>query len=83
MASTVSSHSDFLQSKNPQLEPLKLNPTTGEPFLCVEGFDDIIITPLRWEDAPTFIPYMNDPAVYQWISGPPVPYLPCESLMWP
>ncbi|KAJ3510912.1 hypothetical protein NMY22_g15820 [Coprinellus aureogranulatus] len=56
-------------SKNPQLEPLELNPTTGEPFLRVEGFDDIIITPLRWDDAPTFIPYLNDPAVYNWMAG--------------
>ncbi|TEB20039.1 acyl-CoA N-acyltransferase [Coprinellus micaceus] len=82
MASTVFSNSDALQPKNPQLEPLELNPSTGEPFLRVEGFDDIIITPLRWEDAPTFIPYMNDPAVYSWVSGPPVPYLTSDAEQW-
>lgn len=82
MTSTVFSHSDPLQPKNPQLEPLELNPKTGEPFLRVEGFDDIIITPLRWEDAPTYIPYLNDPAVYRWMAGPPVPYLPCELILY-
>lgn len=63
--------------KNPQLEPLEINPTTGEPFLLVEGFDDIVITAQRWDDAAVCIPYMNDPAVYESMSGP-VPYLPSE-----
>ena len=75
----ISSNSAALQAKNPQLEPLDLNPSTGEPFLHIEDFDDIIITPMRWDDAPTSMIYMNDPAVYHWMSGLPIPYLACGS----
>ncbi|KAF6748453.1 hypothetical protein DFP72DRAFT_576588 [Ephemerocybe angulata] len=68
--------------KNPQLAPLEVNPATDEPFLRIEGFDDIIITPPRWDDAPRFMPYLNDPRVYQWMQGPPVPYLLSDARKW-
>ena len=63
-----------LLTMNPQLGTLELNPKTGEPFLRLYSHHDIIITPPRWDDAPQFIPYLNDPLVNKWMSGPPVPY---------
>ncbi|KAF6748452.1 hypothetical protein DFP72DRAFT_576583 [Ephemerocybe angulata] len=67
---------------NPQLAPLEVNAATGEPFLRIEGYDDIIITPPRWDDGPQIIPHLNDPRVWQWMQGPPVPYLPSDAESW-
>ncbi|KDR85591.1 hypothetical protein GALMADRAFT_132268 [Galerina marginata CBS 339.88] len=60
---------------NPQLHPLEVNPKTGEPFLRLRKHKNIILTPPREEDAPAFIPLMNDPRVCDWLSGPPYPYI--------
>ncbi|KAI0669772.1 acyl-CoA N-acyltransferase [Trametes maxima] len=58
-----------------QFYPLQFHPETGEPFLRLPSpHDNIIITPPRMSDAPTVVAYMNDPAVYTWLEGPPFPY---------
>ncbi|RXW24536.1 hypothetical protein EST38_g1314 [Candolleomyces aberdarensis] len=67
---------------NPQLGTLELNPKTGEPFLRLYSHHDIIITPPRWDDGPQFIPYLNDPLVYEWMQGPPVPYTEADAQSW-
>ncbi|KAI0651977.1 GNAT domain-containing protein [Trametes meyenii] len=58
-----------------QFHPLQFHPETGEPFLRLPSpYDNIILTPPRLSDAPTVVAYMNDPAVYNWLEGPPFPY---------
>ncbi|KAI0328499.1 acyl-CoA N-acyltransferase [Cubamyces sp. BRFM 1775] len=60
----------------PQYHPLQFHPITGEPFLRLPSpHDNIIITPPRMSDAETIVSYMNDPALYYWLEGPPFPYL--------
>ncbi|KAH9486385.1 hypothetical protein JR316_0000449 [Psilocybe cubensis] len=59
---------------NPQLYPLEVNPTTGEPFLRLRGHHNIIITPPRPEDVPAMVPYHNDPRICEYLGGPPFPY---------
>jgi len=66
-----------------QLHPLEVNPKTGEPFLRLPApHHNIIITPPREEDQPVLMQHMNDPAIYEWIEGPPVPYLPEHADSW-
>ncbi|KAI8990554.1 acyl-CoA N-acyltransferase [Trametes punicea] len=66
-----------------QFPPLQFNPQTGEPFLRLPSpHDNIIITPPRMSDAPTIVSYMNDPALYHWLEGPPFPYLPEHADSW-
>lgn len=58
-----------------QFHPLQFNERTGEPFLRLPSpHDNIIITTSRMSDAPTVIANMNNPAVYNWLDGPPFPY---------
>ncbi|KDR85588.1 hypothetical protein GALMADRAFT_218684 [Galerina marginata CBS 339.88] len=57
-----------------QLYPLEVNPQTQEPFLRLRKHKNVILTPMRWEDAPHFIPIFNDPRVYEWLLSPPIPY---------
>ena len=67
----------------PQYRPLQLHPKTGELFLRLPSpHDNIIITPPRMSDAETIISYMNDPALYYWLEGPPFPYLPEHADYW-
>ncbi|KAI0375125.1 acyl-CoA N-acyltransferase [Pilatotrama ljubarskyi] len=66
-----------------QFHPLQFHPETGEPFLRLPApHDKIIITPPRMSDAPTIISYMNDPALYMWLDGPPFPYRPEHAESW-
>ncbi|KAJ6520390.1 acyl-CoA N-acyltransferase [Mycena sanguinolenta] len=69
-------------SLNPQLHPLEANPKTGEPFLRLLSYKNIILTPPRLSDAPLFIPLLNDERVYHWLSSPPYPYLPEHADWW-
>ena len=62
--------------------PLRINPTTGEPFVPVPGFPNIIITPNRPTDAVPIVPIMNDRRVYMNIVAPPYPYLPEHAEEW-
>ncbi|KAI0655203.1 acyl-CoA N-acyltransferase [Cubamyces menziesii] len=67
----------------PQYRPLQLHPKTGELLLRLPSpHDNIIITPPRMSDAETIISYMNDPALYYWLEGPPFPYLPEHADCW-
>ncbi|KAG2128608.1 hypothetical protein DEU56DRAFT_758422 [Suillus clintonianus] len=66
-----------------QLHPLEVNPKTGEPFLRLPApHQNIIITPPRQGDQSVLTQHMNDPAIYEWIEGPPVPYLPEHADFW-
>ncbi|OSD03197.1 acyl-CoA N-acyltransferase [Trametes coccinea BRFM310] len=66
-----------------QFDPLQIHPKTGELFLRLPSpHDNIIITPPRMSDAPTIVSYMNDPALYYWLEGPPFPYLPQHAEEW-
>ena len=59
---------------NPQLYPLEINSTTGEPFLRLRKHKSIIITPPRPDDAPSIVSILNDFSVSDCLSGPPFPY---------
>ncbi|KAJ7292733.1 acyl-CoA N-acyltransferase [Mycena rebaudengoi] len=61
---------------NPQLQPLEVNPHTGEPFLRLRSHKNIIITPPRLSDAPSWVTLLNDERIYRWLCSPPYPYLP-------
>ncbi|KAG6916193.1 hypothetical protein DXG01_008075 [Tephrocybe rancida] len=67
-----------------QLLPLEVNSTTGEPFLRVSHphNHDIIITPPRLHDVDAVVAALNDPRVYRWMTGPPLPYQPEHGLSW-
>ncbi|KAG0709436.1 GNAT domain-containing protein [Suillus ampliporus] len=66
-----------------QLHPLEFNPKTGEPFLRLPApHQNIILTPPREGDQAVLTHHMNDPAIYKWIEGPPVPYLPEHAEFW-
>ncbi|KAJ7201367.1 acyl-CoA N-acyltransferase [Mycena pura] len=67
---------------DPQLYPLEVNPTTGEPFLRLLRHKNIIITPPRLSDAPCLVRILNDERVYPWLSSPPHPYLPEHAEWW-
>lgn len=52
-----------------QLQPLQVNPKTGEPFLRLPGLlEHIIITPIRETDKPAIIRHLNDQRVIRWLS---------------
>ncbi|KAJ7157161.1 acyl-CoA N-acyltransferase [Mycena filopes] len=69
--------------QNPQLHPLEVNPKTGELFLRLTGYKNIILTPPRPdEDGPAIIPLLNDERVYQWLDNLPHPYLPEDAEWW-
>ncbi|KAI0639535.1 acyl-CoA N-acyltransferase [Trametes polyzona] len=66
-----------------QYYPLEFNPKTGEPFLRLPSpHENIVITTPRRNDAPTIVSYMNDPALYYWLEGPPHPYTPEHADSW-
>lgn len=68
---------------DPQLSPLRLNPTSGEPYLQLPApHDNVIITPARTSDANDIIKCLNDFAIYKWLEGPPFPYLPSHAEEW-
>ena len=66
---------------NPRLNPLEINTKTKEPFLRLRNHKNIILTPPRWEDASSLFSILNDPPVYEWLSGPPYPYTLGELLL--
>ncbi|TFY71136.1 hypothetical protein EVG20_g1876 [Dentipellis fragilis] len=67
----------------PQYHPLQIHERTGEPYLRLPApHSNIIITPLRTSDAPAMTEALNNPDVYQWLSGPPFPYLPTHAEWW-
>lgn len=57
-----------------QLHPFETSLKIQEPFLRLRRHKNIILTPMRWEDAPLFVPLFNDPRVYGGLMGPPFPY---------
>ncbi|KAF8203781.1 hypothetical protein BJ912DRAFT_941053 [Pholiota molesta] len=61
---------------NPQLYPLQVNPTTGEPFLSLRNHKNIILTPPRPEDAEALIVHLNDLRICDCLGGAPYPYTP-------
>ncbi|KAF4611980.1 hypothetical protein D9613_004126 [Agrocybe pediades] len=65
-----------------QLFPLETDPKTGEPFLRLRKHPNVILTPMRWEDAPHFVPIFNDPRVYQWLMRTPFPYAHKDAEDW-
>ncbi|KAJ7492075.1 hypothetical protein FB451DRAFT_1216897, partial [Mycena latifolia] len=67
---------------NPQLHPLEVNPTTGEPFLRLLSHKNIILTPPRLSDGQAMLPFFNDERVYNWLVNPPIPYLPEHGERW-
>lgn len=58
-----------------QLHPLKVNPSTGEPYLPLKSHPNVILTPPRLSDIPLLPALLNDPGVHVWLVGPPYPYL--------
>ncbi|KAF9486332.1 acyl-CoA N-acyltransferase [Pholiota conissans] len=57
-----------------QLHPLQVNPQTQEPFLRLRKHENIILTPMRWQDAPHMVPIFNDVRVCNWMASPPFPF---------
>jgi hypothetical protein len=73
----------MMTPRQSQLHPLEVNPQTGEPFLRLPApHQNIIITPAREGDQSALIQHLNDPAIYKWLEGPPVPYLPEDANSW-
>jgi hypothetical protein len=57
------------------MNALRANPTTGEVFLRLPApHENIIITPPRESDAADLVLILNDPRVYKFLVGPPIPY---------
>lgn len=57
------------------MNALRANPTTGEVFLLLLApHENIIITPPRESDAADLVLILNDPRVYKFLVGPPIPY---------
>ncbi|OJA13094.1 hypothetical protein AZE42_09332 [Rhizopogon vesiculosus] len=72
-----------MTSQQSQFHPLEVNPETGEPFLRLPApHQSIIITPPREGDQSTLMQYFNDPAIFGWIDGSPVPFLPEHADFW-
>ncbi|KAJ7070501.1 hypothetical protein C8F01DRAFT_1046063 [Mycena amicta] len=69
---------------NPQLHPLEVNPTTGEPFLRLpgKGHENIILTPPRMSDVDAMVPVFNDERVSYWMTGTPFPYTRENAEWW-
>ncbi|KAG6897957.1 hypothetical protein C0992_008347 [Termitomyces sp. T32_za158] len=67
---------------NPQLYPLEVNSSTGEPFLRLRSHKQIIITPPRPEDVALYPAIMNDPRIYEWLGSPPFPYTTEHAEEW-
>ncbi|KAJ7665086.1 hypothetical protein DFH06DRAFT_1186597 [Mycena polygramma] len=67
---------------NPQLQPLEVNPKTGEPFLRLLSHKNIILTPARASDGPLMISIFNDERVYPWLIARPFPYLSEHADLW-
>ncbi|KAF9074967.1 GNAT domain-containing protein [Rhodocollybia butyracea] len=65
-----------------QLHPLKVNPSTGEPFLPLDSHPGFIITPPRLSDIVLLPDLLNDPNVHPWLKGPPYPYTLEHSRVW-
>ncbi|KAF8973492.1 acyl-CoA N-acyltransferase [Flammula alnicola] len=65
-----------------QLHPLEINLQTQESFLRLRKHKNIILTPMRWEDAPHYVPLLNDPRVYDWLSSSPFPYALKDAEEW-
>ncbi|KAF5312793.1 hypothetical protein D9619_002819 [Psilocybe cf. subviscida] len=59
---------------NHQLHPLEVNAKTGEPFLRLKKHPNIILTPPRDDDAPAFVPLLNNVRVSYWLGNIPSPY---------
>ncbi|KAF8973918.1 hypothetical protein BDZ97DRAFT_1751858 [Flammula alnicola] len=57
------------QIRSPHLDAAK------EPFLRLRKHRNIILTPPRDNDAPSFVKYFNDSRVYPWMDSTPFPYL--------
>ena len=56
------------------MEPIQINPATGEPFLPLRSHPNLILTPFRDADVPAILELLNDERVYSWLDGPPKPY---------
>jgi len=71
------------EGQNLQVHPLQINEQTGEPYLRLPSpHANIIITPPRLSDGPSAVEILNDPRIYQWLSGPPWPYLKEHADAW-
>ncbi len=58
-----------------QLEPLKIDETTGEPYLQLPApHDKIVITPPRMKDGPRLVEILTSREVNQWLTGIPTTY---------
>jgi len=65
------------------METLQVNPTTGEVFLRLPApHENIIITPPRDSDAADIISILNDPRVYNFLIGTPLPYHHHHAVEW-
>jgi hypothetical protein len=63
--------------------PYEVNSATGEPFLRLSAPHlNIILTPPRISDVDVTVALVNDPRVYSYISGPPIPYLETHAIQW-
>ncbi|KAF8899124.1 hypothetical protein BD779DRAFT_1607686 [Infundibulicybe gibba] len=67
---------------NPQLNPLEWDSSRQEPFLRLKGHNNIVITPPRMSDAIHITAALNDPRIFEFIKGPPYPYLPEHAQSW-
>ena len=66
-----------------RLHPLRVNSTTGEPYLRLPSpHENIIITPPRMSDVGALVGHLNDHKVVNSLIGPPYPYLTSHAEGW-
>ncbi|KAJ7572084.1 GNAT domain-containing protein, partial [Mycena floridula] len=69
-------------STTTMLDPLEVNPVTGEPFLRLPSpHHHIIITPPRLSDIEPSVEIMNSPEVYRWMGRTSL-YTPEDAERW-
>lgn len=75
-------HTERAQEQH--VKPLLVNPQTGEVYLRLPPpHEHIILTPPRVpSDIGPIVILLNDHRVYNWMSGPPHPYLPVHAETW-
>lgn len=65
------------------MNPLQVNPTTGEVFLRLPApYENLIITPPRESDRDDLVLMFNDPRIYKFFLSPPFPYQPHHAEEW-
>jgi len=73
----------FFPNDPAKLFPLQVNEATGEPYMPLPSpHERIRITPARPSDAAPIQENLNDPRIYEYLSGPPFPCTYDDAIKW-